>query len=70
MRDPRTDPRPGDVLNVYREEWLATFGFQVAAVGNGLVIYSVKGIHAEGKLTLDEWQNRMRDATIIHVAEG
>lgn len=70
MRDPRTDPMAGDVLNVYRADWRQTFGVQVIAVGNGLVVLNVKGIFADEKLTPGEWQHMMRDATIVHATEG
>lgn len=56
MRDPRTDPRPGDVLRTGRER-------TVIAVGSHELIY--QSCEATWSTSLDTWLACMRSAKIV-----
>jgi len=65
MRDPRTDPKPGDVL-IYGPQWQRE-KVRVDKVTSS-VVYCVMGgwIH---QYTMAEWNDWMVVAEVLHVAE-
>lgn len=59
-RDPRVEPRAGDVLGVNTQTWYVT-----KSNSDG-VCYEVNGGWFNYSLNRDEWAQTCRDATIIH----
>jgi hypothetical protein len=66
MRDPRIDPRPGDVV-LYGPQWQLERAEVTRVMNNGDVDYIMGGrefeIHRSG------WWNMVAGAEVIHVAE-
>lgn len=63
-RDPRVEPREGDVLGVNTQTWYVTQS------SSDCVCYEVNGLWLNYFLDRDEWAQTVQGATIVHVAEG
>ena len=64
MRDPRIEPRAGDVVGVNTQTWYVTKS------SGDWVCYEVNGLWLNYSLDRADWAKTVQDATIIHVAEG
>ena len=64
MRDPRVDPRPGDVL-IYGPQWQRERA-EVMKLSGRYVDYFVNGQMAF--CTTEQWSVWMEDAEVLHVA--
>ena len=65
MRDPRTDPRPGDVLRKGDDERHVMGRDETY---NGFVFYR-QGGPWKRLCRISTWKRTMRDAEVLHVAE-
>lgn len=71
-RDPRVDPRPGDVVRCYPHGCERTI---IARDGDRLLWESVwpdfegQSLRAEGECDVALWRARNADAEVVHVAE-
>jgi len=66
-RDPRVDPRPGDVL-IYGPQWQMERA-EVLGLVNGEIAYRYRVGGSVFLCSLNEWQDLMRGAEVIHAAE-
>lgn len=67
MRDPRNDPRPGDVLQIKNKTRTVT-SVGTCVEGKPRVCYeqvTVKGISCYGK----RWKSGVKHATVVHASE-
>lgn len=67
QRDPRVDPRAGDVL-LWRV-MLVEFEMHVVASPPGMVGYRVYGETRAHQTPLKDWRRHMRAATVINTAQ-
>ncbi len=66
-RDPRVDPKVGDVL-LYGPQWQIERAV-VRVVTRILVYYGLRDDTPDFKCTHDQWREWMRSAEVIHRAE-
>ena len=68
IRDPRVDPKPGDVLGFRK----GSFRHIVSTRGQWVVFHSRCGsqwVNSAMRETLEEWREAMKDAEVIHAAD-
>jgi hypothetical protein len=63
-RDPRTDPRPGDVLEIAGRDGYGPLVINVELVGH-YVYFRPEGGRITSDLTIAEWREFARDARVI-----
>ena len=63
-RDPRIDPRPGDIIDPGR-----SFYVSVTHVGDYVHFVSLLLEELTSDLTLDEWREYARNARVVYVAK-
>ena len=66
-RDPRVNPKPGDVL-VYGPQWQRTKSKVIATTLTG-VAHVVDGCSDSIGVPIHKWRAWMKDAEVIHAAE-
>lgn len=66
-RDPRVDPKPGDVL-IYGPQWQRTRSEVIATTLTG-VAHAIDGSDHSIGVSLKKWREWMRGAEVIHRAE-
>ena len=64
-RDPRTDPRPGDVL-----EAISGPTIRVGYVSNGYVVFVPVGSTTPSDLTHPQWRELARNARVVARGAG
>jgi hypothetical protein len=65
-RDPRVDPRPGDVLRgLHSGEWYVTERRKKHMGQSGSIVFHHGYERMTGSIGLKKWQRFMKDATII-----
>ena len=69
-RDPRVDPRPGDVLakDGHNPRRVATLIHNVSGYAHALLWQRSRN-HQLRRCTIDHWRSWARNATILHTAE-
>jgi hypothetical protein len=65
-RDPRVDPRPGDVV-IYGPQWQRS-RVEVTEICNGFVLAVIDG-RGDCVYHPNQWREWMVDAEVIHVAD-
>lgn len=68
MRDPRSDPRPGDVLRG-KNSMGTTVETRIHFVHSGQVFFGSADSLGGGRMSIENYRIQAKDAEVIHVAE-
>lgn len=68
-RDPRKDPRPGDVLRVADDPYPFTIHVRGVDYGSLEVVYQIDGVGELLRHDLDDWQQDAESDEIVRRAE-